>query len=180
MPNMSYDRWLGLFFFVCALLLVVVWVPLDTGTGYIEKVRRQVTLGDALAPTFAGLLILFASVLLWFEGKAHQPHLTHANMVWLAKLIGLIACTLLIMRYAGPLATSLLADGDYRPLRATAPWKFIGYGLGGTALIFGLISLVERRLSWRWFALAAVATALIAAFYDLPFDDLILPPNGDV
>ena len=177
---MSYDRWLGLFFFICAIVLVAVWVPLDTGTGYIEKVRRQVTLGDALAPTFAGLLILLASVLLWFEGKSDQPRLTWANMAWLAKLIGLIASVLLIMRYAGPLVGALLGEEGYRPLRASTPWKFIGYGIGGTALIFGLISLVERRLSWRRLVLAMLATALIAAFYDLPFDNLVLPPNGDV
>ena len=88
-----------------------------------------------------------------------------------------------VVRLAGPLAAELTV-GDYRPLRDEPPWKYIGFVCGGGLLIFGLMSLVERRLSLARLALAfavAVAVALaLALAHDLPFEDLLLPPNGDV
>jgi len=47
-------------------------------------------------------------------------------------------------------------------------------------MVFALIALTERRCTWRAALIAAVAPALIALCYDAPFDDLLLPPNGDV
>ncbi len=46
-------------------------------------------------------------------------------------------------------------------------------------MVFGLISLVEHRLSWRRAGAALLAVAALIVVYDLPFDDLLLPPNGD-
>ena len=47
-------------------------------------------------------------------------------------------------------------------------------------MIFCMISFVEQRITWRalWVALAAVIGIIV--LYDLPFDDVLLPPNGDV
>ena len=70
-------------------------------------------------------------------------------------------------------------ETPYRVLRATAPWKYLGFALGGTVMTFGLIALSQHRPSWRLAALAFVATLVIALLYDLPFDNLLLPPNGD-
>ena len=88
-----------------------------------------------------------------------------------------VACTglaLVVMRFAGPLAAELAA-GDYRPLRDDPPWKYIGFVAGGALLIFSLNALVERRL-----ALAIAIALALALAWDLPFEDLLLPPNGDV
>ena len=74
----------------------------------------------------------------------------------------------------------MLMNTDYRPLRATPPWHYIGFLVGGTILIGGLTSLVEQRLSAHSFVIGFIATLVVALLYDLPFDDLILPPNGDV
>ena len=35
------ERWLGLIAVVFALVLMLVWIPLDVDTGLVEKVRRQ-------------------------------------------------------------------------------------------------------------------------------------------
>ena len=65
-------------------------------------------------------------------------------------------------------------------MRDTAPWKYIGFILGGVVLIAGLIALVEGRVSLRGVVLGLMATFALIVVYDLPFDDLLLPPNGDV
>ena len=89
------------------------------------------------------------------------------------------------MRSFGPLAVMLyneiaVSDLQYRLLRDTRPWKYLGFIAGGTLLISGLISLVQGRISWKSIAIGLIAIALMIAVYDLPFDDLLLPPNGDV
>ena len=74
----------------------------------------------------------------------------------------------------------LFADDEYRLLRDTVPWKYVGFASGGFVIVAGASSVVEGRFS-RSAALAGiVAVLLIIALYDLPFDDLLLPPNGDV
>jgi hypothetical protein len=73
-----------------------------------------------------------------------------------------------------------VTDTGYRPLRASVPWKYLGYVAGGAMLIFGLISLAERRMRPEHLFLSFVAALALALLYDLPFEDLLLPPNGDV
>ena len=68
---------------------------------------------------------------------------------------------------------------EYRLVRATAPWKYLGFLLGGFVLLFTVIVSVERRVRVRSIVLALVIPLVIAMFYDLPFDDTLLPPNGD-
>lgn len=177
-PRLSADTWLALFFLTFAIALVLVWVPLDTGTGLVEKVRRKFEIGDALGPTVAGAVIAIGAAMVLFQ-PGQGPALTPKNAIWLAWLVGLFAVSLLLMRYAGPVAFAWTESG-YRPLRATAPWNYIGFLLGGTVLVGGLTGIAMRRLSMRDFAIGFVAALIIALLYDLPFDDLILPPNGDV
>ena len=71
--HLSKDQKLGVFFVAFAVLLVFIWVPLDVDTGYIETVRRQVSIGDALAPTIAGAFLLIGGLgLLLFGGTAGE------------------------------------------------------------------------------------------------------------
>ena len=74
----------------------------------------------------------------------------------------------------------IVGDSLAPTLADTAPWKYIGFGIGGGTMIFCMISFVEQRITWRalWVALAAVIGIIV--LYDLPFDDVLLPPNGDV
>lgn len=173
------DRIIGLVCLAFALVLIFVWVPLDTESGLVEKVRRRWSIGDALGPTIAGAVIALGAVLSLLRPVADAGRPTRANLIWMLRLIGVFALSLLVMRYAGPLLAAML-EGGYRPLRDTLPWKYIGFVLGGTVLVAGLCTSVLGRLAWRDVVLGLVASLLIALAYDLPFDDLILPPNGDV
>ena len=183
---MSYPKSnliLGLVLVAFALGLLWIWIPLDTDSGYIEKVRRQVTIGDAAAPSLAALfLLLGGALLILVERRADdQPALRRHNILFLGAFGGLLVLSLVVMRFAGPLAAALLAgDTEYRLLRDEVPWKYIGFVLGGTLLIGGGIAMIERRLTLRTVLLALVIAVAIMLVYDLPFDDLLLPPNGDV
>jgi cell division protein FtsX len=177
-PRISADRWLAVFFLALALVLVVVWVPLDTGTGLVERVRRKYVIGDALGPTIAGAVILIGAALVWLR-PSDGTALTRQTLVWLGSLLALFVVSLAVMRYAGPLAAAWTESG-YRPLRATPPWSYIGFVLGGTVMIGGLTGLAQRRFALRDFAIGFAAALVIALVYDLPFDDLLLPPNGDL
>ncbi len=173
---------LGLVFLAFAMFVAFVWVPLDTETGLIEKVRRQSNIGDALAPTLAAFFVGLGGVLLLlFERKdPHQPALSKANLKFICVQIGVLVFGFLIMLYAGPLAVFLFqGDVEYRLLRDSVPWKYIGYFLGGTFIVAGLISQVEGRVSIRSVIIGVCVVVLLIAIYDLPFEDLLLPPNGD-
>ncbi|MEO0946136.1 MAG: hypothetical protein AAFY06_15120 [Pseudomonadota bacterium] len=177
-PRTSAETWLALFFLVFAAVLVFVWAPLDTGTGIVERVRRKFVIGDALGPTVAGTVVALGAVLVLLRPKESSA-LARQNLFWMLCLFALFAISLGLMRYAGPVVASF-AEAGYRPLRATPPWNYIGFLLGGTVMIGGLTGLTLRRLSFRDFAIGFLATLTIALLYDLPFEDLILPPNGDV
>jgi len=170
---------LGLVCVVLALGTAFLWIPLDTDTGLIEKVRRRVTIGDARAPTIAaGFVVVGGLSLLLFERHAaDQPSISRANMGHVLRICLLLLIAFLLMRWAGP----MLAGGEeYRLLRATPPWKWLGFVLGGTLLVTGLIAVIERRLSLTSLLVGLGITALLIAVFDLPFSDLLLPPNGDV
>ena len=188
MPSESRSNlFLGLFFILFSLVLIFVWIPLDTDSGIVEKIRRQVTIGDALAPTIAGVFLLIGgSILVLFERHAsEQPDFDRASFGFFVKVLALLAVSLLIIRYAGPAAVAvagLFTDTplEYRLLRDTVPWKYIGFFFGGTLMISGLIGLIEGRVSLRTALIGVVAVLVMIAIYDWPFDDLLLPPNGDV
>ena len=170
-----------------AAILIVIWVPLDVETGLTEKIRRRVVIGDALAPTFAGIFVALGGLgLLLFERNAtSQPIVDRANLVFLTKAFVILVIALTIMRWAGPLAVALFnwltgSELEYRLLRDTVPWKYLGYLVGGWILISGLIAVIEHRISSKAVLIGLVATLVMIAIYDLPFEDLLLPPNGDV
>ena len=173
----------GLLAVIACLLVLFVWIPLDVETSFFEKVRRRIEIGDAFAPGLAAGLLGLGGVLLLVEGVRGKGDaaLSRQNVLFVAGLI--IGATLFIqlLTWPGPLAVSLFgpADAEYRLLRDTAPWKYVGYIAGGTMMITALFAFVEHRFHWRQLAVALIATLILAAVYDLPFDDLLLPPNGD-
>ena len=179
--------YIGLFFVTAALLAVFVWIPLDTDTGLIEKVRGRRIIGDALAPTIAGgFLFLGGLLLLLAERNApDQPVISAGQIGFIARMLSVILIGLLTMRYAGPALAELAnlfrdEPVEYRLLRATPGWKHVGFVLGGLIIVTGMITIVERRFSRRALLTALVAVLVIIAVFDLPFEDLLLPPNGDV
>lgn len=179
MRNLSASTALGLGCIAFALILAFLWIPLDTETWLVERKRGRYIVGDSLAPTLAAGFILMAGLMLLFERRTPDYHPTRHNLAFIGaiSIFGIVG--ILLMRWAGPVAASLAAE-EYRLLRDTAPWKYIGFGIGGGTMIFCIVSFVEQRITWRalWIALAAVIGIIV--LYDLPFDDVLLPPNGDV
>lgn len=89
------------------------------------------------------------------------------------------------MRFAGPFMVEIAnlfrtEPVEYRLLRATAGWKHIGFVLGGVTMISGIIAIVEHGFSRRGLLVGFLAVVLMIVVFDLPFEDLLLPPNGDV
>ena len=193
---MSRHHWntiLGLAFFAFALFTLLVWIPIGIESGLVEQVRQQTTVGDAMAPTIwaigmggLGLLLTVDSFQKLREGtldlETGGP--TLANLRYIVLLLVLVTGSLLMMSWAGPfvvkLAQAIGSDVEsYRALRGTRPWKYIGYLTGGFLLVFGLMSYIAGRASWRLALIAALAVLTMALAYDLPFKNLLLPPNGD-
>lgn len=190
------DRWLGLVALAASLLTLFVWIPLDVDTGIIEKARRSTVLGDSFAPAVAAALVAIGGLLLLIErppkNSVAMPQdvattesagsLQLANVKFLLATFLILSLSLLVMRYAGPLLVALVGEegASYRLLRDTPPWKYVGFVFGGVLLITGLISWVEKRFRFRFLVIGLATVLVLIAIYDLPFDDLLLPPNGDV
>ena len=179
--RLTQDVALGALVLLFGVFIVVVWAPLDSETGLVEKVRGRWTLGDALAPTVAGTLLIAAggALLAGALRRPAPPSMRRSNLGYLASFVACTGLALVVMRFAGPLAAELTV-GDYRPLRNEIPWKYIGFVAGGGLLVFSLSALVERRLGITRLVLAIAIALVLALLYDLPFEDLLLPPNGDV
>ena len=185
--RISQDGVVGVVCIIFALILIFVWIPLDVESGIIEKIRSRKSIGDAMAPTMAGVLLLLSgSLLLLSKGKGQSASgLSWTNVKFVTSIVLGTIIILLVMRWAGPamvsIAKALGSELDnYRSLRDTAPWKYIGFISGGTLAIFLLISFAERRLKPSRFVISFLLCTAIAFFYGIPFDDLLLPPNGDV
>lgn len=174
------DLWLGIFTIVAALALLFLWIPFDVETGIVERVRRRLVVGDALGPTLAGVVILLGGALTWLRPDPKATKLTHRNLVWVLLLFGVLGLGLTLMRFAGPTIAGLVSEAPYRSLRTTPPWSYLGYLIGGTVMTGSLIFLCEKRFRLGAIVVSALAALAIALFYDLPFDTLLLPPNGDV
>lgn len=180
-PRKRANVVLGLAVLSAALIIAFVWVPMDTASGMIERVRRQVNIGDALAPTLAaGFLGLGGVLVALFERPETAAKITRHNIRYLFVFLAILIVGFLIMRWLGPALGGLLTEEGYRPLRDTTPWKHLGFVFGGTFVVAGLIAFIEGRVTLRGVLIGFGATLALIAVYDLPFDDLLLPPNGDV
>ena len=185
--GVAWDAVLSAFCFALGGVMLLAWIPHDVETGVIVQVRNQVELGDAMAPTVVAWGFVVAGVLLAhsaFRRKDLPGELDRGNLVFLCSAGAVIALSLVLMRYLGPvLAMALRAMDpevpDYAVLRDLAPWKYIGFVVGGTTFITGLMTLVEGRLRGVAPIIGLIAVAVLIAVYDLALDDLRLPPNGD-
>ena len=187
MPRLNADLVLALIAIVSGCLIAVVWAPLDSGTGLVERVRGRSSIGDALAPSLVGVLMVVSGALLLSvqHRLVRADTLVTANVIYLARHLLVLFAAISLMRWAGPALVSLLefsglSDASYRQLRATPPFNYIGFVLGGTVLVSGLIAMIEHRLTLHSVMIGVVASLAIALLIDLPFNNLLLPPNGDL
>lgn len=193
MRSIHWNLALGLIFTAFALLTLLIWIPNDIETGIVEKVRRRVEVGDAMFPAVVATALLVVGALLsitsaWDmrQGGSNDSdgRLTLANGRHLVWLITVVAISLALMTWTGPLVVAAFnafgADlGSYRELRDTMPYKYLGFVLGGLFLVCGLITAIEGRPRLNALLTAVGAVVALILLYDLPFDDLLLPPNGD-
>lgn len=181
-PQPKTDIVLGAGCIAASLAAIFLWIPPDTSSGLIETVRRQVSVGDALAPTAASAFVLAGGALLILRDSPTRAdqRITLANLKYLLALLFMLATGFALMRWAGPIIAGIALEDGYRPQRNTVPWKYIGFFLGGSALVTSLISFVEGRVTLRSAVIGILSTLSMIAVYDLPFEDLLLPPNGDV
>jgi hypothetical protein len=193
---MNRHHWslaLGVVFSALALITLSVWIPLDIDSGVTETLRRRVEIGDAMAPTMVTVGILLVS--LWLAGDAlfrlggdRRPGgrfvLDAESLAFMRTALAVFVAGFALMLWTGPLIVDLFnalgaGIGSYRQLRDTVPYKYLGFFAGGFVMVFGFISMVEHRLGWRLAGVSLAAVVAIAALFDLPFEDLLLPPNGD-
>lgn len=172
---------LGLLVLAFAIFVALVWVPMVSASGMIENVRRRVVIDDALAPTLAAVFLGLGGLLVALFERDETPwQITRQNLGYLAAILLILIASFAVMRWLGPFVAGALTEEGYRTLRDTAPWKYLGFLVGGAGMIAGMIIYVEGQFTLRS-VLIGLATALaLIAVYDLPFDDLLLPPNGDV
>ncbi|PVH27585.1 hypothetical protein DDE20_16745 [Pararhodobacter oceanensis] len=190
MLSRRIEIWLAIFFAVLAGLTAFVWAPLDSETAAIYEFRRQISIGDAMLPMVAGGGILLFSVAHLFlqlrrrRDADEDPLFDRTTLFFFVTFGGVLALSLILMFWAGPLALALFGpSGDdaatYRQMRSSLPWKYIGFVLGGFTLVFGLTSLIEGRVRWLRAVSSILAVLGLILIFDVPFDTILLPPNGD-
>ena len=175
------DGLLGLVAMALALGALIAWVPYDVESGVLEKLRRQVRIGDMMFPVVSLCVVMLGGIATLVAPQSDSARLRRANLHFVGRLVLVLALALFAMRGVGPIVVHSLGGGEsYRVLRDEPPWKYIGFLVGGTALVAGLMALIEGRLSLRGFVTGLCCSLCLIAIYDLPFEDLLLPPNGDV
>lgn len=173
---------------VFALATLLFWIPADIETGVVETFRRRVIIGDALAPTVVAIAMLAVAGLFGvtelLRPRRESAPFERQSALFIVRVAAAIGAGLALMVYTGPLTVDAINAlggeiGSYRQLRDTVPYKYLGYLAGGTVMVGGIVAVVEQRLA-RSAAVAAVLAVLVhIVLYDLPFDDVLLPPNGD-
>ena len=173
---------------VFALATLVFWIPADIETGVVETFRRRVIIGDALAPTVVAIAMLavaglFAATELLRPRRESAPF-DGQSALFILRVAVAIGAGLALMVYTGPLTVDAINAlggeiGSYRQLRDTVPYKYLGYLAGGTVMVGGIVAVVEQRLARSAAVAAGLAVLVHIVLYDLPFDDVLLPPNGD-
>ena len=192
MLSRSADICVALACLVLSLLALFAWVPFDSDTPPIYTFRRQTYIGDAMLPMVAaaGIAAFSAFHLLvsFLRRDASEPQreapFDALTTVFFVLMGAIIALALVTLHWAGPAAVALFGpSGDeplgYRQLRSTAPWKYIGFTLGGFILVFGLTTLIEGRVTLQRVVSSMLAVLFLILVFDVPFDTILLPPNGD-
>jgi hypothetical protein len=184
---MTANKFTAGIFLVFAIVVLGVWIPNDVETGLLEKMRRHWVIGDSLAPTLAsGFVLIGAALILLFEKRDEaQFTMAAAQFVFFLKLVIVILVALSVMRHLGPILVNTYVaisglDLEYRLLRDMIGIKHIGFLIGGVIMVGGMIAVVEGRLSRRALIIGLIWSLVLILVYDLPFEDLLLPPNGDV
>ena len=192
MQTRNWNLGLALCFIAASLLTLFVWIPNDIESGVLIEERRSIDVGDALAPTAAAIAVLITSIALLLSSLlanrnavSSEPPVgvSRSNLISIVTMALLLIVSLQLMVWGGPLTVKVLqsvgvALPEYRLLTDTIPYKYVGFVVGGFTLVCGLIAWIEGRTGWRVVFTAIVAVVVLIIVYDVPFDSLLLPPNG--
>lgn len=196
MQTRHWNIAIGLVFIALSLITLIWWIPTDIETGVLVEEFRDISIGDAMAPTACAIAVLVFSIALVLSSLVSrqgdvsdgsgEPDIgvSASNLRSMVTMAAVLAASLAIMVWAGPLLVKLMqaAGSDiknYRLLTNTVPHKYTGFALGGVLLVTGLITWIEGRISARAIATGFGAVLVLIAVYDIPFDTLLLPPNGE-
>lgn len=196
--NGAPDPWdigFGVVVLLGSLLALFVWFPADIPTGFffINAIGREEP-GDAFFPIMLAVLLAILSVIQLAlaifrarpanEDGAPSPTLTVSNFKFLFLFIMISMAGYAIMYWLGPLTVAVLnsvgvLDADYRQLTDTAPYKYIGYVVGGFVMTITLIAWTEGRIR-RQSVIAVLLTLIVAIIiFDVVLKNVLLPPNAD-
>jgi hypothetical protein len=190
-----WDIGFGVVIFLGSMLALFVWFPADIPTGFffINAIGREEP-GDAFFPIMLAVLLAILSLIqvtlaIFGARPANEdgtptPTLTVGNFKFLVLFIAISMIGYAIMYWLGPLTVSALnagglLDADYRQLTDTAPYKYIGYVVGGFLMTITLIAWTEGRIR-RQSVIAVLLTLIIAiVIFDVVLKNVLLPPNAD-
>lgn len=188
------DPWnigFGAVVLAAALLSLFVWFPNDIRGGFIEinQIGKPEP-GDAFFPIILAcmLLVLGASQLLGAVFGRQPPtpssRLTTDNLNFLFVFYAIIVVGLTVMYWLGPLVVDALRaagaiDHTYRQLVDTAPYKYLGYVVGGFIMTLGLIFQAEGRIREHAVLTVVVVLASLILILDILLYNIQLPPNAD-
>jgi uncharacterized membrane protein YidH (DUF202 family) len=189
MLDRKTELWIALVCLVAGLIAAILWVPFDSETPPIYDFRRQTYIGDAMLPMVAaaGIAICAAVhlILNWRRKPTDtEPPFDKLTGGFFLILFAIIISAFLVMYWAGPVALALFGPSGeeavtYRQMRSTAPWKYLGFVLGGFILVFGITTLLEGQMKWKRAVSSLIAIIVLIVIFDVPFDTILLPPNGD-
>jgi len=189
-----WDIGFGVIVLTSALLALFVWFPADIPTGFffVNAIGREEP-GDAFFPIILAVLLLVLSVIQIgqsfyrsMKGNAAPAtgEITSDNFKFLGAFMVIMAISLAIMYWLGPLTVSALnmlgwLDTSYRALTDTAPYKFLGYVVGGFAMTITLIAWTEGRVRWAGVLSVLITLTVAILIFDLLLKNVLLPPNAD-
>ena len=195
--RMAPDPWdigFGVFVLAGALLSLFVWFPADIPTGFFftNAIGREEP-GDAFFPIILATLLAILStiqlILALFKYRTDDPSLapavlTFKNFRFLLLFSVIMAAGLAVMYWLGPMTVSLLnawggIDADYRQLTDTAPYKYIGYVIGGFLMTITLIAWTEGEIRPRSILAVLITLAVAIIIFDVVLKNVLLPPNAD-
>lgn len=188
------DPWnigFGAVAFAAAVLSLLVWFPNDINGGFIEinQIGKPEP-GDAFFPVILAALLLVLSAgqvfgaILGHRPQAPPDRLTPENLKFLFVFYAIIGVGLTVMYWLGPLVVDALRaigtiDHTYRQLTDTAPYKYLGYVVGGFIMTLGLIIRAEGILRPRAVLTVVIVQASLILILDILLHNIQLPPNAD-
>lgn len=195
--RLALDPWdigFGVVVFIGALLALLVWFPADIPTGFlfINTIGREEP-GDAFFPILLAITLALLSLIQIVlsvsrarsSGDVVQVNkLSLANLRFLALFLVITFSGLTIMHWLGPLVVSSLnafgiLDGSYRQHTDTAPYKYIGYVVGGFSMTLTLIAWIEGRIRRTSVITVLITLTLAILIFDIALRNVLLPPNAD-